>query len=63
MVNVNSLNLSESTGGDGKLVELDIHRANPFADVHPEILALAYAHAGDGASVEAVQRALDRLLR
>ena len=63
IVNVDSLNLSESTGGDGKLVDFDIHKANPFADVHPEILALAYAHAGDGASVEAVRCALDRLLR
>ena len=41
----------------------EIHKANPFADVHPDLLALAYAHVGDNATEAELRGALDRLLR
>ena len=63
VINADRLNLSEPRLVDDGLVELDIHKANPFADVHPDLLALAYAHVGDNATEAELRGALDRLLR
>ena len=46
-----------------KLVDIDMHKANPFAGVHPDLLALAYTHAGDNPTEAELRGALDRLLR
>ena len=63
VINADRLNLSEPRLDDERLVELDIHKANPFASVHPDLLALAYAHAGDNPTEAELRGALDRLLR
>lgn len=64
MVNVDSLNLSESTGGDGKLADFDIHTHHTFTNIDADILALAIASLGDAPHTEAnIEAAIDRLIR
>ena len=62
-INADRLNLSEPRLVDEGLVDLDIHKANPFASVHPDLLALAYTHVGDNPTEAELRGALDRLLR
>ena len=63
-INADMLNLSDSAGCDDVLVGNDIHKASRFADVHPDLLALATASLGDKPHTEAnIEAAIDRLLR
>ena len=64
MINVDSLNLSESTGGDGKLVDLEEYTNHTFAHIDADILALAIASLGDAPhTVDNIEAAIDKLMR
>ena len=64
VVNVDSLNLSESTGGDGRLAELEEYTSTAFAHIDADILALAIASLGDAPhTVDNIEAAIDKLMR